>query len=53
MYMRMSSSTLPAQDAAKDVQSSLEYASLKSITSRVEVWWVVMAPLLSELCTQW
>jgi len=27
-----------AQDAAKDVQSTLEYASLKNITSRVEIW---------------
>jgi DNA-directed RNA polymerase II subunit RPB1 len=26
------------KDAAKDVQSSLEYACLKSITSRVEIW---------------
>jgi hypothetical protein len=26
------------KDAAKDVQSALEYASLKSITSRVEIW---------------
>lgn len=25
---------------AKDVQSTLEYASLKSITSRVEIWCV-------------
>jgi len=30
--------TRALQDAAKDVQSTLEYASLKNITSRVEVW---------------
>ncbi|KAF5837019.1 DNA-dependent RNA polymerase II largest subunit [Dunaliella salina] len=39
------------QDAAKDVQSTLEYASLKNITSRVEIWFSACCAWLVWVCS--